>query len=133
MFSNKDGFEKIFLISVLTTFIGILLPWVDAINRNISGIETFYGGIISTLLLVSLGIFYLTRRKGKLVSISLVVIGILSFLLVLRSFTELGYAITPLTGIFIDHGIGGYITALGSIGIAIAGTVGLKDILILKS
>src|SRR5690625_6660806 len=97
MNNNKDGFEKIFLISVLTTFIGILLPWVDAINRNISGIETFYGGIISTLLLVSLGIFYLTRRKGKLVSISLVVIGILSFLLVLRSFIEFVYFVTYFT------------------------------------
>jgi|SRR5690625_960311 len=126
MNNNKSSLEKIFLISVLTTFIGILLPWVDAINGNISGIETFYGVVILTLLLVSLGIFYFTRRKWKLVSISLVVIGILSFLLVLRSFTELGYAINPLTGIFVDYGIGGYITALGSIGIAIAGTVGLK-------
>lgn len=126
MNNNKSSFEKIFLISILTTFIGILLPWVKAINGNIYGIETFYGVVILTLLLVSLGIFYFSRRKWKFVSISLVVIGILSFLLVLRSFTELSYGINPLTRIFVDYGIGGYITALGSIGIAIAGTVGLK-------
>ncbi|HLR59658.1 MAG TPA: LPXTG cell wall anchor domain-containing protein [Pseudogracilibacillus sp.] len=123
---NKGGFEKNFLISVLITFIGILLPWVDSIKGNISGIENFYGVFILILLLVSLGIFYFTRRKKKLVSISLVIIGILSFLLVMRTFTELGYAINPLTGIFVDYGIGVYITALGSIGIAIVGTVGLK-------
>lgn len=133
MFNNKDSFEKIFLVSVLITFIGTLLPWVNGVDRDISGIEILYGGIISTLLLVSLSVFYFAGKKEKLVSIVLVVIGILSFLLVLRSFTELGYAITPLTGIFIDYGIGVYITALGSIGIAIAGIVGLKDILLLRS
>lgn len=123
---NKGGFEKTFLISVLITFIGILLPWVDSIKGNISGIENFYGVFILILLLVSLGIFYFTRRKRKLVSISLVVIGILSFLLVLRTFTELSYGINSLTRVFVVYGIGVYITAIGSIGIAIAGTVGLK-------
>lgn len=127
MFSNRSGFEKIFLISVLTTLIGILLPWVNGFNGNISGIESFYGVIIFILLLVSLGIFYFTQNKRGLVSISIVVIGILSFLFVLRSFIDLSYGINPITGIYVDYGKGGYITALGSIGIVIAGIVGLKE------
>jgi len=102
-----------------------LLPWVDSITGNISGIETFYGVIIFILLLVSLGLFYFTQNKWGLVSISLVVFGVLSFLLVLRSFIDLSYGINPLTGIYVDYGKGGYITALGSIGIVIAGIVGL--------
>lgn len=126
MFSNKSSFEKTFLISILTTFIGVLLPWIDAINGNINGFETFYGLAILTLLIVSIGVFYLTSKKN-LVPISLVVIGIVSCLLVWRTFTELSYGINPLTGVFVDYGIGGYITGLGSIGIVIAGIVGLKS------
>jgi len=101
LFSNRSGFEKIFLISVLTTLIGILLPWVDGLNGNISGLESFYGVIIFILLLVSLGIFF-TQHKRGLVSISIVVIGILSLLFVLRSFIDLSYSINPFTGIYVD-------------------------------
>lgn len=103
------------------------MPWVNGFNGNISGIESFYGVIIFILLLVSLGIFYFTQNKRGLVSISIVVIGILSFLFVLRSFIDLSYSINPITGIYVDYGKGGYITALGSIGIVIAGIVGLKE------
>lgn len=126
LFSNKSGFEKIFLISVLTIFIGLFLPWVDVMDRNVRGFQNFYGLIVLALLVFSLSIFYFPRIKSKHISIYLVVIGIVSFLLVLRSFTELGYVIDPLTRIFIGYGIGLYITGLGSIGIFIAGIVGLK-------
>lgn len=78
------------------------MPWVDGFNGNISGIESFYGVIIFILLLVSLGIFYFTQYKRGLVSISIVVIGILSFLFVLRSFIDLSYGINPFTGIYVD-------------------------------
>jgi len=124
--SNKGVFEKFFLISVITSLIGLFLPWVIVIDRNVRGFQNLYGVIVLILLVFSLSIFYFPRRKSKHVSICLIVIGIVSFLLVLRSFSELDYVIDLLTEIFINYGKGLFITGLGSIGIFIVGIFGLK-------
>lgn len=118
--------KRTFVISVIITFIGVLLPWVETIEGNKIGIQIIYGGIIHTLLFISLAFWYFVKNKDLFISILFILIGALSFYLVLRTYIEFSYVLNPITRIYWDRGIGVYITALGSIGIVLAGIIGIK-------
>ncbi|MEC5425748.1 hypothetical protein QGM71_19960 [Virgibacillus sp. C22-A2] len=118
--------RRTFVISVIITFIGVMLPWLETIEGNKIGIQTIYGAIIHTLLLISLAFWYFVKNKDLFISILFLLIGALSFYLVLRTYIEFSYVLNPFTRIYWDRGIGVYITGLGSIGIVLAGIIGIK-------
>ncbi|WP_047982018.1 hypothetical protein [Ornithinibacillus contaminans] len=121
----KSKIARIYLSSILITLMGFLLPWIHTHDRSGSGLYPI-NGVIALLILVSLIVFFTVKNK-MLVSIVMIITGVLSFLIVFYTFfSSLVVFINPFISSFVSYGIGIFVTALGTLGIIIAGIVGIK-------
>lgn len=118
-------YEKVYIISYLTTLVSLFLPWLAVYTENVLGIRILFGIAIFWLLFISALLFFRAKIKEKVLAISSIVIGILCLAAAIGTF--IGYRIPVSLGLgFIQFGIGPYIATVGSIGSIISGVLGLK-------
>jgi hypothetical protein len=118
--------EKIYFFSFLLTFIGLLLPWFRGLIYFIPGIILPFGSLVLILLTIHSIIFFWTKRRQKVLSVSSIVIGSLCLL------SEIGHLVVYQPAVNIGDGLYGvsmgvYVGIIGSLGILISGVLGLKQ------